>query len=54
MNTKSILETVHDTAKGLHDAEVMDVQTMREFDVLCTKPTDSGPIHRSRDTGQAR
>lgn len=35
---KSILETVHDTAKDLHDAEVMDVQTMREFDAMCLPP----------------
>ncbi len=35
---KSILETVHDTAKGLHDAKLMDVKTMREFDALCLPP----------------
>ncbi len=32
---KSILETVHDTAKGLNRAGVLDTQTMREFDALC-------------------
>lgn len=31
----SILDVVHDTAKDLRDAGVMDMQTMREFDVLC-------------------
>lgn len=36
--TKSILETVYDTAKGLHKAGVMDAQTMREFDALCLPP----------------
>ena len=35
---KSILETVHDTAKDLRDARLMDVKTMREFDVLCLPP----------------
>jgi len=34
--TKSaILEAVHETAKGLHDAGVMDQVTLREFDRLC-------------------
>lgn len=36
--TKSILETVHQTAKGLHDADLLDVKTMREFDALCLPP----------------
>ena len=31
----SILDVVHKTAKGLNEAGVMDVQTLREFDVLC-------------------
>ncbi len=35
---KKILDTVHDTAKGLHKAGVMDVKTMREFDALCLAP----------------
>ena len=36
--TKSILETVHETAAGLRKAGVMDAQTMREFDALCLPP----------------
>ena len=32
---KSILKTVHETAKGLQKAGTMDVMTMREFDALC-------------------
>ena len=32
---KKILDTVHETAKGLHNAGIMDSQTMREFDALC-------------------
>jgi putative transcriptional regulator len=35
---RSILETVHDAAKGLHDIGLMDLQTMREFDALCLPP----------------
>ncbi len=33
--SKKILDTVYETAKGLHDAGVMDATTMREFDALC-------------------
>lgn len=37
--TKSpILAAVHDTAKGLHNAGVMDQVTLREFDPLCLPP----------------
>ncbi len=35
---KKILDTVRDTAKGLHKAGVMDTKTMREFDALCLTP----------------
>jgi len=35
---KSILEVVHESAKELHDARVMDEVTMREFDALCLPP----------------
>lgn len=39
--TKSaILEAVHETAKGLHSAGVMDQLTMREFDRLCLAPIE--------------
>ena len=39
--TKSaILEAVHETAKGLHSAGVMDQLTMREFDRLCLPPIE--------------
>ena len=39
--TKSaILAAVHDTAKGLHEAGVMDQVTMREFDRLCLPPVE--------------
>lgn len=32
---KSILETVHESMQDMHDAGVVDKQTMREFDALC-------------------
>jgi putative transcriptional regulator len=32
---KSILETVHESAKGLFDAKLLDAKTMRSFDKLC-------------------
>jgi putative transcriptional regulator len=35
---KKIIDTVHDTAKGLHKAGVMETKTMREFDALCLTP----------------
>ena len=39
--TKSpILEAVHETAKGLHKAGVMDQITLREFDQLCLPPIE--------------
>lgn len=34
----SILDAVHETAKGLHGVGVMDGVTMREFDALCLPP----------------
>jgi len=33
-----LLASVHETAKGLHDAGVMDKQTMRKLDVMCLTP----------------
>ena len=36
--TKKILDTMHETAKGLHGAGVMSTKTMREFDALCLPP----------------
>jgi putative transcriptional regulator len=38
MAKRRILDTVHETAKGLRKAGVMDAQTMREFDALCLPP----------------
>ena len=35
---KSILEVVHESAKGLYDTGVIDVTTMHEFDALCLPP----------------
>ena len=36
--TDSILESVHETARGLAEAGVMDAVTLREFDALCLPP----------------
>lgn len=33
-----LLKTLHETAKGLHKAGVMDKQTMHKFDALCLPP----------------
>ena len=35
---KSILEAVHEGAKDLHDAGLLNEVTMREFDALCLPP----------------
>ncbi|MFN3714877.1 MAG: helix-turn-helix domain-containing protein [Alcanivoracaceae bacterium] len=35
---KSILDTVHETARDLHKAGVMKDVTLREFDALCLPP----------------
>ncbi|AXS84152.1 MULTISPECIES: DNA-binding transcriptional regulator [Marinobacter] len=35
---KSILDTIHEGAKELHDAGVMGDVTLREFDALCLPP----------------
>ena len=36
--SKSILETVHESAKELHVAGVMSEVTLRQFDALCLPP----------------
>lgn len=35
-----ILEAVHETASGLHEAGIMDQVTLREFDRLCMPPVE--------------
>ncbi len=55
MATK-ILDTVHETADGLHDAGVMSTRTMREFDALClppVKPLTAAQIKRLRTRNKA-
>ena len=39
-NKSAILDAVHDTAKGLHKAGVMNQVTLREFDRLCLPPIE--------------
>jgi putative transcriptional regulator len=53
---KSILDTVHKTARGLHKAGVMDAKTMREFDALClptVKRYTATQIKRIRNRNRA-
>lgn len=38
MDTQSILDSVCETARGLHESGVMYVTTMHEFDALCLPP----------------
>lgn len=48
----SILDVLHDTAKDLNEAGVMDMQTMREFDALCLpeiEKYDAGRIKAIRE-----
>jgi putative transcriptional regulator len=33
-----LLASVHETARGLHNAGVMDKETMKRFDVMCLTP----------------
>jgi putative transcriptional regulator len=35
---KNLLETAHDTVKGLHDIGLVDKLTMHEFDAMCLPP----------------
>jgi putative transcriptional regulator len=49
----AILEAVHDTAKGLHNAGVIDQVTLREFDRLCfvpIEPMEPETIKQIRET----
>ncbi len=54
--TKSaILEAVHETARGLHRAGVMDQVTLREFDQACLPPVEPlapAQIKRIRENQQ--
>lgn len=36
--SKRLMKELHETAKGLYKAGVMDLQTMQEFDALCLPP----------------
>jgi len=36
--SETILEVMHETAKGLHKAGAMDIKTMREIESLCLPP----------------
>ncbi|MBX9704371.1 MAG: DNA-binding transcriptional regulator [Silvanigrellaceae bacterium] len=42
---KSILKVVHESAKGLYDAGIVDATTMHEFDALCLPPVKDLTAH---------
>jgi putative transcriptional regulator len=47
-----LLAAVHETAKDLHKAGVMDKQTMRKFDVMCltsVRPLGAREIRKLRE-----
>jgi putative transcriptional regulator len=52
MKKSKILEAVHETALGLHRADVIDRVTVREFNVLCmqaVEPLEPSQIKRIRE-----
>ena len=56
MARSSILEMVHETATGLHEAGVMKGTTLREFDALCLpeiQPLTAEDIKRIRTQNHA-
>ncbi|OGC89194.1 MAG: transcriptional regulator [candidate division Zixibacteria bacterium RBG_16_53_22] len=53
---KSVLKVVHETARGLRDAGLMDAKTMRDFDVLClpkVRVLTASNIKRIRERNKA-
>jgi len=53
---KSILETIHEGARDLHEAKVMDDMTLREFDAMCLPPVkqyDAAQIKEIRTNTKA-
>ena len=53
---RTILDTVHKTARGLREAGLMDTKTMREFDALCLPPVKeytATQIKRIRESNKA-
>jgi len=53
---KSILDTIHESTKDLHEAGVMNDVTLREFDALCLPPVKTytpEQIKRIRQKTQA-
>ena len=50
MNNKSILEVIHEDARGMYEIGLIDEQKMREFDALCLpeKPASAVKQVKSR------
>ena len=54
---KTILDVVHESARDLHDAGLMDEVTLKEFDALCLPPVkvySATQIKRIRQRSKAR
>ena len=53
---ESILEVVHESVRGMHEAGVVDQKTMRKFDALCLPPVKqytAAQIKRIRSRNKA-
>jgi putative transcriptional regulator len=53
MKKSKILESVYETALGLHEADAIDRVTMREFNILCmqaVEPLEPLQIRHIRET----
>ena len=48
MNNKSILEVVHESAKGLYEIGLIDEQKMREFDALCLPQKPASAVKQAK------
>lgn len=52
LKKQSILDAVHETAKGLYDAGIMDQITMQEFDDLCLQSSNYKQNNSNDHTGK--
>lgn len=51
-----LMASIHETARGLHKAGVMDKRTLRKFDVMCLTPVKAltpGQIRKLRERENA-
>ncbi len=45
---KSVLETVHEAAKGLYEIGLMDIKIMKEFDSICLAEKEEKKFARKK------